>query len=264
MQKQSLKPYEAWFKDHVAAYQGQTDKSRSMVESKVAHTYRVVDHIREIRREAGFSDELGFAMEVGALLHDVGRFPQLVQRGTYDDTGFNHAEESERIVRKAGILDDFSTELKEAVLDAVKLHNLGVLPGTLAPDSRLILEALRDADKLDAIVNILRYLNPNEAHGKALKSGLVWDEHAVTPMILDLAKERKLIAFKSIKWSNDFVLFVCCWLYDLHYNYSYRQLKTSGNFERLLDRMPDRAPFVEVKTQLREDLDWIEIRSRQA
>lgn len=259
-----LDPYVKWFENHVAHHRYMAEGGvLEMVKSKEAHTWRVLEHVREIRKESGASEDLCFAMEVAAVLHDVGRFPQLVGHGTYDDTGFNHAEESERIVRDSGLLESLPTSLREAILEAVKLHNLGVLPGDLAPDACRVLEVLRDADKLDAVRNILRCLNPDAPHGKALKSGLTWDEEKVSPMVLEAAKKRQLIAFNSIRWSNDFVLFVCCWLYDLHYNYSYRQLIASGNYDALLGKMPDDEPFVEVKAQLREDLLWIEARSRQ-
>ena len=137
-----------------------------------------------------------------------------------------------------------------------------MLPGNLGSEARLVLEVLRDADKLDAIGNILRCLDPEAPHGKALKIGLTWDESEVSDFALDAAKNRQLIAYQSIKWSNDFVLFVCCWLYDLHFNYSYKQLKESGNYEALLSKLPNAVPFAEVKEQLRDDLSWIEARSR--
>lgn len=263
MQDYSLSPYELWFEQYVDDFRTEAkDKTLEMVEMKISHTMRVLGNAREIMKESGGSPELQFAMEVAALLHDVGRFPQLVKRESFDDTNYNHAEIGEQILRESDVLNPLPVHLRGVVLSAVKFHNLGVLPGNLGPDARLVLEVVRDADKLDAIRNILRYLKPGEAHGKALKSGLTWDENAVSSSVLEAAQNRQLIAFKSIKWSNDFVLFVCCWLYDLHFNFAFKQLKESGNFERLLAIMPNDAPFADLKIQLREDLDWIEARSR--
>ncbi|QJB56070.1 HD domain-containing protein [Pseudodesulfovibrio sp. zrk46] len=263
MPELSMEPLREWFETHVDHYRNEAGEASEMVELKHQHTFRVMTHARAIRKEWGASDEMSFALDAAALLHDVGRFPQVVRRKTYDDMeGYNHAVEGEKILSEAGVLDYLPDHIGEVVLTAVKHHNLGVLPGNLAPDARLVTEAVRDADKMDAIRNILRCLSPDALQGKALKSGMSWDDNEVSPVVFKAAMNRQLVAFEAIKWSNDFILFVCCWLYDLHYNYSYRHLSESGKFETLLSKLPDNGQFAELKEQFRSDLDWIEKRSR--
>ena len=46
------------------------------------------------------------------------------------------------------------------ILDTVRFHNVAALPHGLSPDSQLVLEVIRNADKLDAIRNNLTYLEP--------------------------------------------------------------------------------------------------------
>lgn len=263
MSVNSLERYEAWFADHVEAYRKRAGAHQEMIDRKVRHTMRVLGHVREIRRECDCDAGLGHAMEIVAILHDVGRFPQLVDRGTYDDNhGYNHAEEGVRLLKETDLLDALGVATRELVLSAVNYHNCAILPGQLDIDTRLVLEVVRDADKLDAVRNNLKYLNPAAPHGKALKSGLSWDDTAVSPLVLDLAMKRQLIPFKTIKWSNDFILFLCCWLYDLHFHYSFMYLKQSGSFEALLARLPDNETFAPIMEQLRGDLEWIAARSQ--
>ena len=217
---------------------------------------RVLAHVRAIHQGIGnIRDDLRPVAEVAAILHDVGRFPQLVQSSSFDDrTGYNHAEEGEKRLRTATVLEPFEPEFRELVLTAVRCHNLGVLPEDLSDDERLVLEILRDADKLDAVRNVVKYTTPESAYGKALKSGMTWHDTEVSDGIVKLVLDRQLIPFSAINWSNDFCLFMCCWIYDLHFPYAYRELNDSGNFEKLLAWLPDDAPFTRVKKHLRADL----------
>lgn len=247
-----------WFNNQATQFKNHAGDDAPLIERKQRHTMRVLDHVHEILKESGASDTLAQAVEMATLLHDIGRFPQIVDRETLDDKeGYNHAEEGARIINETHLLDNFSPDMRGVILSTIKYHNRAVLPENLGNDARLALEILRDADKLDAIRNNLKYLNPNAPHGKALKSGLTWHDTEVSPEVMELAMQRQLIPFETINWSNDFILFLCCWLYDLHFTYTFNHLKQSGNFEALLAKLPDTAQCTEAKKQLREDLDWI-------
>jgi len=245
-----------WFDAYTRDYVARAPKDILLtVQSKISHTMRVLAHVRGILKETTLRSDLAPVAEVAAILHDVGRFPQLVSSASFDDrTGYNHAEEGERILRKSEVLEPFDEPFRELVLTAVRLHNLGVLPDSLTDDERLILEILRDADKLDALRNTVKYMSPDTPYGKALKSGMVWHNTEVSDEVVELTLKRKLIPFSSIKWSNDFVLFLTGWIHDLHFPYAYRHLHESGTFEALLDALPDGPPFDRIKKQLRSDL----------
>jgi hypothetical protein len=245
-----------WFDAYTRDYVNRASKDILLtVQSKISHTMRVLAHVRGILRETPVREDLAPVAEVAAILHDVGRFPQLINSASFDDrTGYNHAEEGERILRMADVLEPFDETFRELVLTAVRHHNLGLLPEDLTDDERLVLEILRDADKLDALRNTVKYMSPDTPYGKALKSGMIWHDSEVSDEVVKLTLQRKLIPFTAIKWSNDFVLFLTCWIHDLHFPYAYRHLHESGTFEALLDALPEEAPFDRIKKQLRSDL----------
>jgi len=252
-----------WFNAHVKQHGHLAGPDIPLIQRKKRHTMRVLTHAREIIKGSGANPELGAAVEIATLLHDVGRFPQIVGARSYDDTtGFNHAEAGAQILLETDLLDPLSPENRDVILSAVKYHNRATMPDNLSPDALLALEILRDADKLDAIRNNLKYLDPEALHGKMLKSGLTWHESNVSPDVIELTMNRQLVPFKAINWSNDFILFMCCWIYDLHFTYAFSQLKESGNFEKLLAKLPDTEPLAKAKAQLRDDLDWIIVKSQ--
>ena len=228
---------------------------RPHVRRKIAHTMRVLAHVRNIRNELQASPELGLAAEVAAILHDTGRFPQLADRKTYSDrTGFDHGEEGARILAGTELLDGLGAHWRAVVIEAVRLHNRAALPEGMDPDARLVTEMVRDADKLDAIRNSLNGMLRRALTGKAVKYGLTWHETEASPEAVRLTLERRLIPFEVMRWSNDYVLFLCAWLHDLHFPYAYRHLCDTGRFERLLDMLPDAPPLDAAKGLLRADL----------
>ena len=258
MKQFSLQPYLDWFLAHVDHYRDHAGDDAHLVDRKLRHTMRVVGHMKQIIKEADVSDRLASVMEIAALLHDVGRFPQMVENGTYDDqAGLNHAELGAEILSESQLLTDMHDDARAVIVDAVRHHNLGVLPDDLTPASLRVTEALRDADKLDALRNNIKYMGKEAQHGKMLKSGLLWDENEVSADVFKLAQSRQLIPFQSIQLSNDYILFICCWLYDLHFPYAYKQLERSGNYETLLSKLPDTDEMNELKAQFRDDLQWI-------
>jgi len=252
-----------WLNSHAGTYRAQAGDDAPLIDRKLRHTMRVLGHVRGIVRELPNRPDLADLAEVAAVLHDAGRFPQLVRQKTYDDrAGYNHAAAGADIVAASGLLDPLPEAERDLILAVIRHHNAAVPPHDLDPDMRLVLEVVRNADKLDAIRNNLKYLNPEAPHGKALKLGVKWDPEGVSDQALQLARERRLIPFSAIQWSNDFILFLCCWIYDLHYHYSFSELQRSGNYEALLAKLPDNEVLGPIKAQLRDDLAFIAAASR--
>ena len=247
-----------WLHHHADKYRKQAGDDAPLIDRKLRHTMRVLGHVRAMEPETGASPDLVQCMEVAAVLHDAGRFPQLVSQQTYDDRqGYNHATAGAELVEQSGLLEPLTQTERAVILDAIRFHNVAALPLGLAPDSQLALDVIRNADKLDAIRNNLSYLNPDAPHGKVLKLGVTWDPEQASDEVVRLALQRKLVPFSAIQWSNDFILFLCCWIYDLHFPYSFKHLRESGYYDALLDKLPDNDRLGPVKNQLREDLIWI-------
>ncbi len=252
-----------WFNEHVSHYREKAGSDIEMVDRKKRHTLRVLAHARAIVEESAPLVELAEAVEIAALLHDAGRFPQIVGQTSYEESEEdNHAEAGVRIILDADLLDPLLPKTRGIILSAIKYHNHAVVPDNLGTEARLVLEVLRDSDKLDAVRNNLKYLKPGSTYGKAAKSGMTWHEENISPEVLAIGLNRQPIPLKDINWSNDYFIFLCCWLYDMHFPYAFRHLRTSGHFEILLGLLPDSPECIQLKEQLTDDLNWIIARSR--
>lgn len=135
------------------------DITDEKIKLKIDHTYRVCDLCEQIAMQSGFDkNEIEIAWLTG-LLHDVGRFEQLRQYGTFVDAkSIDHAEFGADILFKEGKIRDYIDDASEDVLleKAVRCHSAYRIPEDYSEREKKFANLLRDADKIDILkVNII-------------------------------------------------------------------------------------------------------------
>ncbi len=95
----SLNPIPAYrtlnriFINHIRSFGEVDERVRAHFNLKIQHTYEVVRNIKEIARQEGMDEQTVQMAKIIALLHDIGRFSQFMDFGTFNDTiSLNHAE----------------------------------------------------------------------------------------------------------------------------------------------------------------------------
>jgi putative nucleotidyltransferase with HDIG domain len=134
-------------------YAGRYDLSDVKVKLKYEHTFRVAQNADRIAGSL-FSSEADrdLAWLLG-MLHDIGRFEQLRQYGTFQDkNSVNHAALSADILFRENLITRFTDDRSEDRLieKAVRLHNAYHLP-KLSEREYIFCTILRDADKADIL-----------------------------------------------------------------------------------------------------------------
>lgn len=135
------------------------DTTDEKIKLKIDHTYRVCSLCEQIAMQSGFDeDEIEIAWLTG-LLHDVGRFEQLRQYGTFVDAeSIDHAEFGADILFKEGKIRDYIDDASEDDLleKAVRCHSAYRIPADYSAREKMFANLLRDADKIDILkVNII-------------------------------------------------------------------------------------------------------------
>lgn len=124
------------------------------IKLKVDHTYRVAMLCERIAISLGFTKEdVELAWLIG-MLHDIGRFEQLKNYGTFNDAkSINHAQYGVNILfEKEGIRAYIKNNCyDELIRDAIWFHNVYVLPDNLNERTKLFCDLIRDADKIDIL-----------------------------------------------------------------------------------------------------------------
>jgi len=239
MIKDQLQLISAWFDSFVATFQAPSSEEQRNYVLKVEHTVQVRRVMERLTASLNLSADARALAAIIAVCHDVGRFPQYRQYGTFNDaTSVNHASLAVKTLKEERILDSLDDVSHSLILQAVALHNVFILPDNLDPDVRLFAMLIRDADKLDIWRVLIEYCTaaPNER-----ASAVVWelpDTGFCSVQALDEVIAGKMINRSLLATADDFKLLQLSWAYDLNFKESFAILSERGYLEALSVLLP--------------------------
>lgn len=211
---------------------------------KAEHCRRVATEARDMSSELdGPAHEQDLAQAAG-LLHDIGRFSQYAEFGTFSDAAsVDHGERGAAVLQEAGWLSHWGSEDLSAILIAVRYHNRLRVPATLRGIPLLLLRLVRDADKLD-ILRIV--LDAVERDGfRELPSMLphVRLEGPVSPEVIDELSHGECASLNNVRSLADFLLMQLSWVYDLNYPPAFRRFHARGIVPQIMNRLDGDHPI---------------------
>ena len=228
------------FLDYVRNY----DAENPLIAHKIAHTIRVARLAEQIAagREAEGAS-VDFAWFLG-ILHDIGRFEQVRQYGTFVDArSVDHAQLGADILFREELIDRFPTEdlptgWREMAETAVRLHNRLRLPESLDAQTLMYAQILRDADKVD-IFRVVRELPFEQRIGTS--KGLLAETGEAAPEVMACVREHRCVPREVRRSLLDGMISHCCMAFELVYGESRGLAKQQGDLLRLLEEGKETA-----------------------
>ena len=220
-----------WFEKYTDEFKI-SGKLPTMCRLKKAHSRRVCANACDIRESLGWDDtyDKWLAFSIG-LLHDVGRFPQSRDYGTFlDAASLDHGDLAVDILEKDFIWADAPEDIKNILLTAIEYHNKKDLPCGMRPDVLRWARLIRDADKMD-IFRMVQLRLENGTINEMLPRHPITDE-----LTSELVSEIRTTGKGSYPYAQslkDYRLIQLTWGYDLNYGFSVRTLKREGIFEKI-------------------------------
>lgn len=138
--------------EEFAKYVSDFDASDGKIKLKIEHTYRVAHICDEIADSLKLSQEEKEIAWLLGMLHDIGRFKQVREYGTFNDAqSIDHALASVQVLFEEGYIRRFiATELYDDIIYmAISQHNAFRLPEDLTQQMQMYCDLIRDADKVD-------------------------------------------------------------------------------------------------------------------
>lgn len=246
------------FISYAAPYNIQDDKIRL----KIEHTYRVAGLCEQIAKSLGLSDaDIDMAWFLG-MFHDIGRFEQVKQYNTFDDSrSTDHAalsaditfvrEELPQVKEAFSYIDTQTAEL------AIRNHNVYRLPETLSAREKMFCDILRDADKIDILKVCAK--EPVEAVYAVTEEELY--NCCISDEVLDTFCNEKTILKSMRKTAADKLVGHISLVYELVYPESLRIAKSQGYLDILLNfssnNQKAQEQFTLVRAKMQEYLRFI-------
>lgn len=224
------------------------------------HTMRVVENARKITDAEDIPSPMREAALLAAVYHDAGRFIQYRDYGTFRDAeSANHARLSIRAIKNHGLLDGVPEPIRRLTVGAVALHNVRAIPEKTTPAIRTALSVVRDADKLDILPVILDHCD-HGGDNPVVMHGATPDPDRFTPELFEQILSGRLGDYELIRWTNDFLILLAGWIYDLNHPYSCGRVLNDGLLDRIFAHLPETTEF---KT-LRDSVTSHAMRKRRA
>ena len=226
-----------WFAAYCGSFRGSDPEAQRNYDLKEVHTHNVCEAARLIAQGGG--ERRLMLAQVAALCHDLGRFPQYREFGTFlDSQSINHAALSARILKQSSLLDFLPKPERDSVYFAVRLHNVFQIPPGLPPETDDLLRLVRDADKLDIWRVFIEYFFAPEGE-RASAAGLGFPDLPVcSPEVLAAVTAGETVQLTMLKSLHDFKLLQLSWVYDINFESTLRLIKDRGILEQLATTLP--------------------------
>jgi len=245
------------FIEYANGYIARAGAMRNMMELKRGHCASVARNCRELAVSNGWKQEDVNTAEALGFLHDVGRFPQLEEHGTFrDDLSINHGARGWQAIRESGLLDEVEPGLRDAILNGVRHHNALAMPGDLPEPHYRFLKLVRDADRLDIYRVVLDTLDNDklEEHPDIVLNLSLEGEPC--PEIIETIRQKNPPSYSHLKCVADFLLMLLSWSYQMNYPATLGIMRERDIIDRFAAYLPTGLPAVgDVVSTLRKQVE---------
>ena len=239
MNKRKLEWLRQWFDDYAYSFRGHESQLPFALQLKLDHSRRVAALARRIAADLQWPEEEIQTAEALGLLHDVARFSQFVEFGTFHDPrSVNHGERGWQMCQDFKLLEDCAPEDQWKVLEGVRFHNRRTIPEDATAAALPFVKLIRDADKLDIfeIVETAMVQNQFREHPEVLLH--VKMDGTPSPVLLEKLEHSRAASYKHLNSLADFLLLQLYWVYDLNYTPSFRVFRERGTLDSIAARLP--------------------------
>ncbi|MDD4650732.1 MAG: HD domain-containing protein [Methanothrix sp.] len=262
MDKESLFFCRKWFEDYTGGIHSQDSETEANIDLKLAHTNRVRENITNIARSLEMIEgDLNLAQAI-AILHDVGRFEQLRDFGSFDDRRtLDHALLGLKVINRSKVLCHLPERDRNLIRKSIWNHNKCRIPENEKTEVVLFSKMIRDADKLDILGIVADHLENRDHHpNRALDLGLADELRLTHDPVSDILQE-KMVRIEGMRTIGDLHLMYLSWIFDISFPITMAAIIEKCYLERLLSGISAQPEILSVRDSLQAFLEKRSLRA---
>ncbi len=236
-----------WFNSYYNSFSDLTVLQKKNFEIKKNHSIRVANISLLISEQLKLSTEETKTAFLIGLLHDIGRFKQLIEYNTFNDNiSVDHAKLGIETLIEVNPFEILRFHNEEVLIKAISNHNKFKIEQGLNDEELFHTKLIRDADKLDILKVLTDYYS--NKNGKANHT-LTWELEKGTSVSKEVAKETlegKLVTRNKIKSEIDVKIMQLSWIYDINFIQSFELLMKNRYLEIIYDTLPKNDLIIEI------------------
>lgn len=235
------------FEAYYNSFRGLSEEQSKNFAIKKEHSLRVAEISYTLADKLQLSEDEKYLAFVIGLFHDIGRFNQLLEFNTFNDSkSIDHAEYSVKVLNEGDFFSKLNERQIEIALVSIANHNKREIPKKLNEEELRFAQLIRDADKLD-ILKVLTdyYTNPRAVANHTLtwelpKGGTVSSE--VSKQILNGV----LVSKEKVTNEPDIKVMQLSWVYDFNFKPSFELLMQKRFLEKIYSSMTKNDTVIEI------------------
>jgi len=190
------------------------------IKLKVAHMVRVGAIIRDLAEQLGWNARDCDLAYICGLFHDIGRFEQVAQYGTFTDgVSVNHAELGCEVIVADGLLKFLTADDEERILTAILNHNrLLIEPSVPEGPTLEMCHLIRDADKVD----IFRVVAEDDLIDTVGVGREALEADCVSDYVYECCMNDRCVDYSKRETYLDRLVAKLTYFYDMHFDASVR------------------------------------------
>ncbi len=242
----------AWFNNYYKSFNELTESQRFNFEIKKEHSLRVAEIALLLSDKLEWTDEEKQIAFLVGLLHDIGRFSQLVEYDTFsDEKSVDHAENAVKILKGENLFETLNIGNKELVFAAILNHNKFKIQDGLTGQELLHARLIRDADKMDIYRVLTEYYQKRSG---TANHTLTWELPKGTSVSPAVAKEvlaGKMVSKKNVSSEMDVKIMQLSWVYDLNFRPTFEFLVKNRYLENVYNSLPKNDLVIEIYRKIK-------------
>ena len=227
------------------------------IKLKIEHILRVANYSKQIAKNLKLNEEQIQLAELIGIFHDIGRFKQAEKYHTFSDkeSGINHAKYSIKVLYEDNLIEKFKVDSKynHIIKKAVLNHNKATIEDGLEDDELLFAKIIRDADKLDIIINVV-----TECEFKSIFWYSDFDCEKINEDLINTMFETHTLDYSKIKNNADEILTDYAYIFDLNFKQSLKEIAESKALEVFTNRICENFSSEKVKEQTKMVFNYIQ------
>lgn len=241
-----------WFNKYYETFTELSENHQRIFEIKKEHSLRVADIALLLSDKLEWADDDKKLTFLIGILHDIGRFSQMLEFNTFsDEKSVDHAERAITVIKESGLLETLDISNKEPVFAAILNHNKFKIQEELTGQQLLHSKLIRDADKLDIYRVLADYYSKRNGD---INHTLTWELQKGTVVSPAVAKEilsGKMVSKKNLVSEIDVKIMQLSWVYDLNFRPTFEYLMKHRYLENVYNSMPKNDLVIEIYRKIK-------------
>ena len=226
------------------------NKSHVSFNLKVIHTYKVSENAKMIAINLDLNTEDIELAELIGILHDIGRFDEIITTGECNSMKFDHAKHASKILFEDNHIRDFIDDNKYdyIIKKSIENHNCFRIEEGLDEKVLLHCKVLRDADKLD-IFRVKKEAELKGSYPRRVNKLEDIEESLISDKIYEAVLKEECVLNSDRKYPLDYLVSNMAYVFDLNFIMSFKILKNKNYLNDIIDRFNYKNPITKNRME---------------